>query len=116
MPNTYVIIGVLSIALAGAGYFGVVQTEALGVAKAKVESLEATIIEKDKAIFENNMRIATLQSDNQVLNREKAANAEKALKDITRVERIAARKAKLYEKLVNRDFKKTQDELRELTR
>lgn len=112
----YVTIGVLTLLLSGAGYFAYHQSVELGKAEDKIESLEATIIKVVNENEKNNERILTLQRTNSALEQEKAASAEKALKDISRVEEIAKRKSKLYEKLVNRDFNQTQNELRELTR
>ncbi len=100
--------------LTGAGYFGYHQTVALGAANEKVEQLESTIVSLNDEISENNRQLRSLNADNQRLEREKAKNTEKALKDLARVEKIAKSKSLLYEKLVNRDFRATQEEFRGL--
>lgn len=122
MPNSYVIIGVLLMLLAGAGSFGYYQTKQLGVLEVKLEAANTKIAEKEATItnlqsqnIENIAKIERYQASVQALRSDNAALKDKAIKDIQRVERIAKAKSKLYEKLVNKDFQEMQQELRELT-
>lgn len=122
MPNSYVIIGVLSMLLAGAGGFGYYQTKQLGAVEVKLEAANLKIKEKEATITqlqisnsENVTKIEQYQANVQALRSEKNQISAKAIKDLQRVEKVAKRKSKLYEKLVNRDFQNMQDELKELT-
>lgn len=112
----YVTIGVLVLALTGAGFCLYYQTKAVGRLETENKTLSDTIVAKDQEIFKNNSKILTLQRENHSLSLEKEENAARALKDLTRVQRIAERKGKLYEKLVNQDFRKTQKRLEDLTK
>ncbi|BBL19235.1 hypothetical protein KIT04_066 [Vibrio phage KIT04] len=118
----YVIIGVLLLSLAGAGGFGYYQTKQLGATEVKLEAANTEIKNKEATItqlqIENGKIIEKAQryqADAQRVQNEKDANQRKAIKDLSRVEKIAKRKSKLYEKLVNKDYKETQQELEELT-
>ncbi len=122
MPNSYVIIGVLSVMLAGAGYFGYYQTKQLGAvevaleaANIEIKNKEATITQLQVENAKNVERALRFQADKQRIEQESAKIEQKAMKDVTRVEKIAKRKSKIYERLVNIDYKKTQRELKELT-
>lgn len=122
MPNSYVIIGVLSILLAGAGGFGYYQTKQLGAVEVKLDAANLKIKEKEATITqlqisnsENVTKIEQYQANVQALRSEKNQISAKAIKDLQRVEKVAKRKSKLYEKLVNRDFQNMQNELKELT-
>lgn len=122
MPNSYVIIGVLSMLLAGAGGFGYYQTKQLGAVEVKLDAANLKIKEKEATITqlqisnsENVTKIEQYQANVQALRSEKNQISAKAIKDLQRVEKVAKRKSKLYEKLVNRDFQNMQNELKELT-
>ncbi|QJQ85154.1 hypothetical protein DIREPILLOW8_140 [Vibrio phage Direpillow8] len=122
MFNPYVIIGVLSVSLAGAGYFGYYQTKQLGAAEVKLEAAKLEIKNKEATItqlqIENGKIIEKAQryqADVQRVQIEKDKIKEKAIKDLGRVEKITKRKSKLYEKLINKDYKNTQRQLEELT-
>lgn len=122
MPNTYVIIGVLLLLLAGAGKFGYDQTKLLGKAEATIEEKNLEITKKQATITqltsENSEIIEKAQqyqADVQRTLREKDKIQQKAIKDLDRVERIAKRKSALYEKLINKDYTNTQRQLEELT-
>lgn len=122
MFNSYVIIGVLSVMLAGAGGFGYYQTKQLGALEVKLDAANTEIKNKEEAITqlqksndENVAKIERYQATVQALRSDSAALKDKAIKDLQRVERIAKAKSKLYEKLVNKDFQEMQKELQELT-
>jgi hypothetical protein len=108
-------IGVLLAAITTLGSCAYVQTSRLAIAEKKVDTLELTIQKKDEAIRENNESIDELTYKYEQSQTLADAQRQKALKDVTRVQNIANRKAKLYEKLVNKDFKKTQNELRKVS-
>lgn len=122
MPNTYVIIGVLLMLLAGAGSFGYYQTKQLAATEVKLEAANLKVKEKEATItqlqIENGKIIEKAQryqADAQRTQQEKDKIQQQAVKDLDRVEKIAKRKSKLYEKIINRDYKETQQELEELT-
>ncbi|AFB83928.1 hypothetical protein VPT02_072 [Vibrio phage VPT02] len=122
MPNTYVIIGVLLMLLAGAGGFGYYQTKQLAATEVKLEAANLKVKEKEATItqlqIENGKIIEKAQryqADAQRTQQEKDKIQQQAVKDLDRVEKIAKRKSKLYEKIINRDYKETQQELEELT-
>lgn len=111
------------VSLAGAGSFGAYQTKQLGKAEATLEAKNLKIAEKEATItnlqIKNKENIANLskyQANVRLLKREKAKAQAKALKDVTRIERISKNKSKLYERLINIDYAKTQRELEELTK
>lgn len=123
MPNTYVIIGVLLMLLAGAGGFGYYQTKQLAATEVKLEAANLKVKEKEATItqlqIENGKIIEKAQryqADAQRTQQEKDKIQQQAVKDLDRVEKIAKRKSKLYEKIINRDYKETQQELQEITR
>lgn len=123
MPNTYVIIGVLLLLLAGAGKFGYNQTKSLGKAEATIEERNLEITKKQATITqltsENSEIIKKAhdyQAEIQVIRQEKAELQQKAVKDLGRVEKIATTKPEIYKKLINKDYENTQKELRELTK
>lgn len=122
MPNTYVIIGVLLMLLAGAGGFGYYQTKQLAATEVKLEAANLKVKEKEATItqlqIENGKiieKVQRYQADAQRTQQEKDKIQQQAVKDLDRVEKIAKRKSKLYEKIINRDYKETQQELEELT-
>lgn len=124
MFNTYiyVAIGVLCALLAGAGYFGYSQTIKLGEAYATIEQKDLKIAEKEAVITnltievtKNVEKVQRYQADVRRIESEKAQIQSKAIKDLNRVEKIAKSKSKIYERLVNIDYQKTQRELKELT-
>ena len=116
MKYSPVIIVILAIMLAGAVSVCVVQKENITLLTEENEKLEQDNLHLTTEISEISKEVESLNSSNRSLRRQKTAYEEKAVKDLTRVENIAKKKSKLYEKLVNRDFRKTQNELRELVK
>lgn len=102
--------------LAGAGKYILYQNSVITEKSVKIEKLEATLADVRVEVEKNNLLVSNLQRKDRVNTQEINKIKEKALKDVQRVEKIAIRKSKLYEKLVNKDFQKTQNEIRELSK
>lgn len=118
MFNKYLVIALVlsGITLAGAGYFILDQREMIAEQRVEITKLEGTITQIKFENHENVLKVERLQSVNRDNQIEKAEIKEKAIKDLARVEKIAIRKSKIYERLVNMDFSKTQRELEVLTK
>lgn len=111
----YVAIGVLILMLSGAGFLlkGAYQENA-------VLEMELETQKKSYELLSQSFRESKAQIEELLeVDRESAKEIEevkkKAAEDQERVRKIAERKAALYEKLVNKDFQKTQDELRRVS-
>lgn len=123
MPNTYLIIGVLLLALAGAGTFGYHQTKQVGklevsleAKNTEIEKRDATIVSLREDVARNVEKSLWHQREQQRIQQESDKVQQQAMKDVSRVEAIAKKKAKLYEKIINNDYRKTQREIEELTK
>lgn len=123
MPNSYFIIGVLLLALAGAGTFGYYQTKqvsklevSLEAKNTEIEKRDATIVSLREDVARNVEKSLWHQREQQRIQQESDKVQQQAMKDVSRVEAVAKKKAKLYEKLINNDYRKTQREIEELTK
>ncbi|AJF40819.1 hypothetical protein AVV29_gp051 [Vibrio phage phi 3] len=116
MPNTYVIIGVLLLLLAGAGYAAYTQTKEVGRLNEKVTSLEDTISTMSKAVEANKQKASDYYQELQRLEEDALRSRQRAAKDLTRVTAIAEKRATLYVKLVNEDYEKLLAELEKVSK
>lgn len=83
----------------------------LGEERERNETLESTLAQVREDYRKNTEKMYVIQAKIQADEQEIQKVREQANKDITRVESVIIKKAKLYEKLVNKDFEKSQNEL-----
>lgn len=112
---SWVIIGVLLVALAGAGFLLKSQIEENAYLNTELKTQKVAHELLEKSYKESKDKIESLLEDDRVSSEKIDKIKKKAAEDQARVRKIAEKKAALYEKLVNRDFKETQKELRRIS-
>lgn len=108
--------GILVLLLGGSGLYTKNLLEVNAEQQVEISVLTKSLLVAEEAVNRNNLDISKLQKDNAELELEKTRNAEKTLKDISRVENIALRKARAYEKLVNKDYRSVQKQWEEIAK
>lgn len=110
------IITILFVSLTISGTINYWQYNSLIEKSAEIDILSHTL-EKIKIENAKNVeKTLRYQADVRRIEQESDKIQKKAFKDVSRVENILKRKAKIYKRLMNLDYKKSQRELQEITK
>lgn len=115
MLSKYIIV-ILGASLTLSGTMNYWQYNSLVEKSAKIDILSQTLENTKIENAKNLERTLRYQADVRRIEQESDKIQKKAFKDVSRVENILKRKAKIYKRLMNLDYKKSQRELQEITK